>query len=238
MIATMADLERGIEFVRLYNELDHAVKKIVNEKGSVPFWKRLRMAAKKHPYIRRNLDELLEIHELRNAIVHHRSYPAEIIAIPTVEIVELLEAVVNGLNSPAQVMPTFKRQIHVFSPTSPLQESLAYMKRHGFRQIVLKSEGELHLISSNGIANWLLGQANGEAVVLAKATLGDLLAFEEPHSVEFLAEDATIDMARQIFDEAQRSRPRHLFAVLITKTGSPSEAPLGIITPRDLLALE
>lgn len=238
MICPMTDSKRGSEFIRLYNELDHAVKKIVNEKGSVPFWKRLRMAAKVHPHIRRNLDELLEIHELRNAIVHHRSYPATIIAIPTAEIVDKLAEVVAELSSPELLMPAFKRQIHVFSSTSPLHESLAYMKRQGFRQIVLKAEGQLALITSKGIANWLLGQADGKAVVLSDATLGDLLPFEETGSVEFLAQDSTIDTARQIFDIAQRSRPRHLFAVLVTKTGLPTEDPLGIITPRDLLALE
>lgn len=238
MICLMADLDRGIEFIRLYNELDHSVKKIVNEKGSVPFWKRLRMAAKKHPNIRRNLDELLEIHELRNAIVHHRSYPAEIIAIPTASIVKKLAGVVAELNTPRLVMPAFKRKIHVFSPTSPLHESLAYMNRHGFRQIVLKSAGELSLVTSNGIANWLLGQAEGTALVLSEATLSDVLPFENAGSVEFLSQGSTVDQARQIFDEAQRSRPRHLFAVLVTKNGSRSEDPLGLITPRDLLATE
>ena len=228
----------GLEFIRLYNELDHSVKKLVDEKASVPFWKRLRMAANKHPLIRRNLDQLLEIHELRNAIVHHRSYPEEIIAIPTASIVGKLAGVVAELNSPPLVMPRFKRQIHVFSPSSPLHESLAYMKRHGFRQIVLKTEGQLALITSKGITNGLLGQAEGSALVLSEASLGDLLPYEEPGAVEFLAQDSTVDAARQVFDEAQRSRPRNLFAVLVTSSGSPKEDPLGLITPRDLLALE
>ena len=51
----------------------------------------------------------------------------------------------------------------------------------------------------------------------------------------FLAQDASLDTARGIFEEANVRKPRRLYAILITEHGTPQEEPLGIITPRELL---
>jgi CBS domain-containing protein len=231
----MTDAERCDEFLALYNEVDHHVKKIVDVKGSVPFWKRLRMGAKQHAGLKRYLDDLLEFHELRNAIVHHRAYPKELIAVPTERTVALMRDIVQALAAPAHVIPAFAREIHVFVPTEPLTGALAYMSKHDFRQIVVRDAGALKLVTSLGVALWLIDNAKGEIVNLKETSLGDVLSYEHDDSVAFLPQDASLDTARGIFEEANVRKPRRLYAILITEHGTPQEEPLGIITPRELL---
>ena len=63
----MEERTRAEEFIRLYNELDHFLKSQSDDKPSVPFWKRLKDAARRNPTLKRSLDDLLEFHQLRNA---------------------------------------------------------------------------------------------------------------------------------------------------------------------------
>jgi CBS domain-containing protein len=231
----MTDEERSDEFLALYNELDHLLKQLVDLKGSVPFWKRLRIGAKRHAGLRRYLDDLLEFHELRNAMIHHRAYPKEIIAVPTEQTVEQMRAIVMSLSEPPTVIPAFSREIHVFVPTEPLAGALAYMSKHDFRQIVVRDGGALKLVTSLGVALWLIANAKGEIVNLKETSLGDVLEYEHDDSVAFLPRDASLDTALGIFEEASVKKPRRLYAILITEHGTPDEEPLGIITPRELL---
>lgn len=234
----MTDAERCDEFLALYNEVDHLLKQIVDQKGSVPFWKRLRIGAKQHAGLKRYLDDLLEYHELRNAIVHHRAYPKELIASPTERTVEAMRNIVTALSAPPAVIPAFSREIHVFVPAEPLTGALAYMSKHDFRQIVVKSDGQLRLVTSLGVALWLIDNAKNEIVNLKQTSLGDVLEYEHDDSVAFLPQDASLDTARGIFEEASVKKPRRLYAILITGHGTPQEEPLGIITPRELLGNE
>ena len=65
-----------------------------------------------------------------------------------------------------------------------------------------------------------------------------MLEYEHDDSVAFLPRNASLDVARGIFEEANVKKPRHLYAILITEQGTPEEEPLGIITPRELLGNE
>lgn len=228
----------GSEFLTLYNELDHLLQKITGERGGVPFWKRLRIAAKKDPVIKRHLDDLLEFHELRNAIIHHRSYPKELIAIPTAEVVAEFRQVVQRLSAPPRVIPAFASEVHVFSPSTPLREVLQYMYSRGYSQVVSRAEGRLRLTTSSGITRWLAAGVNAGEVPFESATLGDVLPFDREEALQLIGKDASIDEALGVFQQSlERKRPR-LFAIVITETGDAGENPLGIITPRDLLVEE
>lgn len=228
----------GAEFLTLYNELDHLLQKITDERGGVPFWKRLRIAAKREPVVRRHLDDLLEYHELRNAIIHHRTYPKELIATPTAETVAEFRRVVEHLSAPPKVIPAFASEVHVFSPKTPLKEVLQYMFSRGYSQVVSRVEGRLRLTTSSGLTRWLAAMVNADDVPYQSATMADVLPFDREEALQLIARDASIDQALAIFQSSlERKRPR-LFAIVITETGDAAEEPLGIITPRDLLVEE
>jgi len=109
------------------------------------------------------------------------------------------------------------------------------MSKHDFRQIVVRNNGELRLVTSLGVALWLIANAKSEIVNLKDTTLGDVLAYEHDDSVAFLPRTASLDEARGVFEQASIQKPRRLYAIVITEHGDPHEEPLGLITPRELL---
>ena len=230
--------DRGQEFIRLYNELDHWLKKLTSSRGSVPFWKRIRLAAKQEPALNRYLDDLLEFHELRNAIIHHRSYPQELLATPTAGTVARMEEILGKLLSPQHVIPVFQRDMHVFGPATQLVEVLKYMRHHGYSQVVSRVDGRLKLTTSSGITRWLAAQAEAGECHLAGVTLADILPHDRDGSFMLIRAGATVEEALSIFQQSLHVRRPRLFALVITKNADPGEEPLGIITPRDLLVEE
>ncbi len=184
------------------------------------------------------MDDLLEYHELRNAIVHHRAYPKELIAAPSQQAVDRLQAIVDEVVSPPAVYPRFKRDIHVFDATAPLAHALAYMNKQQFRQIVVRRESRLCLVTDSGIARWLLSHVTEERLNLPEAVIGDVLPYESKEAMAIVSKYCTVEEARGIFETANKKHPRRLFAIVITETGQPDEKPLGIITPRDLIVVD
>lgn len=232
----MPDL--GAEFLRLYNEIDHLLKQLTDLRPSTPFWKRLRSAAKREHGLKRYVDDLLEFHELRNAIIHHRAYPDELVATPSEKTVARLREIVDWLNAPPRVIPAYASKVRVFSPSTPLSEVLQFIYSRGFSQVVSRFEGRLRLTTSSGITRWLAAMINAGEVPFETATLNDVLPFDTEDAMQLIARDASVDEALAIFQASlERKRPR-LFAIIITETGQAHEEPLGIITPRDLLVEE
>jgi len=227
--------DRGELFIQLYNELDHWLKKIAKRRGSVPFWKRIREAAKYEPALNRYLDDLLEFHELRNAIIHHRSYPAELLAMPTEETVERMQVILEKLLRPQLVGNAFKSDVHVFGPATLLTEVLKYMRHNGYSQVVSRLDGKLKLTTSSGITRWLAAQAEAGCIDIEEVTLGDILPHDRSGAFELIAAHETVETALATFQKSLHASKPRLFALIITKNGEPQEAPLGIITPRDLL---
>lgn len=230
--------ELGDEFLRLYNEVDHHLKKLADVRPSMPFWKRLRIAAKHEHGLKRYLDDLLEYHELRNAIIHHRAYPDELIATPSEATVARLRAIVEWLNAPPLVIPTFASEVRVFDPDTALKEVLQYLYGRGFSQVLSRSMGRLRLTTSSGITRWLAAGVNAGEVAFERATLKDVLPFDTEDAMQLLARSATVDEALAVFQASLSSKRQRLFAIIITEHGDASEEPLGIITPRDLLVEE
>jgi len=226
------------DFLRYYNEIDYKLKQLTGERGSVPFWKRLRIAAKKEPCLKRYYDDILECHELRNAIIHHKSYPEEVIAEPAEHIVELMREIYTRLFEPPRVIPAFESDVHVFSPHTPLKEVLQYMYSRGYSQVLSRASGLLKLTTSSGITRWLAAMVNAGEVPFETTTLSAVHEFDRPDAMKLLSRGASVDEALAIFQATLSQKRPRLFAIVITETGQGHEEPLGIITPRDLLGEE
>jgi hypothetical protein len=139
--------------------------------------------------------------------------------------------------------------LRVFAPEEPLSAALHYMHQRGFTQVVARQRGELRLVTAAGITRWLaahlddppITDGDGSSVPAASridltgATIADVLELEKPDALALLRADATLEEAVDAFQHAVAGRHGRLFALLITEHARPSEAPLGIITPADLL---
>jgi hypothetical protein len=245
-----AEQERGREFLRLFNEIDHHVKRLTQSQGGEGFFRRLQWASRDQPQIKRYIDDLMEFAELRNALVHDRRFPNRMIAVPTEETIVAFRRLVEHLVRPKRVIPAFASELRVFGTAEPLAAALEYMHRGGYTQVVVREAGELRLLTAAGITRWLaagmdlVGPAAGRSSdeyrpaggpTVETATIADALAHEKPEAMALIAASATVEEATDLFQQALAKRRVRLFAIVITQTGQPTEAPLGIITPADLL---
>jgi len=173
--------------------------------------------------------------DLRNTIVHHRSYPREIIAEPTEVTLVRFAEVVRHVLSPERLIPSFQKDVQCFSPSDQLVSVLRYMRQNDFSQVAIRKDGELSLLTTEGIARWFEGQAEEDIISVTAATVEEALAHDIPDSLEIMSRDHTIYEARETFASALKNRRPRLFAILITETGKRTEQPLGVVTPWDLL---
>ena len=84
------------------------------------------------------------------------------------------------------------------------------------------------------MTRWLSARASEEVLDLREASVKDALAHtEDPENHQFLKRDATVFDALASFD-AFEARGKRLDALLITHSGKPTEALLGIVTVYDV----
>lgn len=134
-----------------------------------------------------------------------------------------------------KVYPTFKRKVKCYSSDEPLSSALAEMKGNNFSQVVIKVQIKLRLITTDGLASWLIKMMSTENFNLNKASVNHILRYERDDNVSFFSRDRTVADARKEFvDTLSKNRPK-LYAIIITETGKSNEEPLGIITPWDFL---
>lgn len=236
------DQQRGHEFIRLFNEIDHHIRRVVGSSGGESFFRRLQWSARDNPALKRYQDDLMEYAELRNALVHDRRFPNRMIAVPVERTLADFRRLVERVVRPRRVLPAFGRDLRVFAPEEPLSAALDYMHQQGYTQIVAREAGVLRLATAAAVTRWLtarLAGADGStatgSVDLAGARVGDVLALEKPEALGLIGRDATVEEALDVFQQSLSRRRGRLYALLITEHGAADEAPLGIITPADLL---
>ena len=228
-------MDRAQQFIQLYNQLSRYLREHSDADTNLPFYQLIRVASTTHSTVRRYLADLKEYGDLRNAIVHNQTYPQQVIAEPTEATITQFTRIVESITAPKRLIPTFQKNLHLFSTQDLLLEALGYIKNNEFSQIVVQSQAGLSLLSIEGIALWFAEQQRAEMNV-EKVTIGDALAHEHPDNALFMARNAFVDDAREAFAEGTltRTHPR-LMAIIITNTGKRTEQPLGIVTPWDLL---
>ncbi len=227
-------MDRAQQFIQLYNQLSRYLREHSESDSNLPFYQLIRTVATTHSTVRRYLADLKEYGDLRNAIVHNQTYPQVVIAEPTEATIAQFTHIVQSITAPKRLLPTFQKQVRVFSTEAPLLEALDYLKNNQYSQVVVQTRNGLALLSIEGIALWLADQQRTEMNV-ANVTVGEAVVHENPDNVLFMARNAIIDDAREAFSTTlTRPHPR-LLVIVITNTGKRTEPPLGLITPWDLL---
>ncbi len=228
-------MDRAGEFIRLHNEISAHLRRMMKVDSAIPFTQLVDLAGKQDATVRRAADRLKDYADLRNAIVHHRSFPKEVIAEPTQATLERFSAVVDRILNPVQLIPAFRKELQIFSTEQPLIQALTYMRKNDFSQVIVRRNGKLGLLTAEGIAKLLEEKATDDIISIQESTVGDSLLLELQDSFVLMRRTQTVDEAREAFAMSiENGRPR-LFAVLITETGKDTEEPLGIVTPWDLL---
>lgn len=228
-------MTRADEFIELFNRLSDYLVRIIGEDENHSFSALVDRAGERNSAVRAEARRLKDYGDLRNAIVHHRSFPREVIAEPTAKAVSEFACIVERVLSPKPLIPTFSTEIRSFRPDERLVDALRYMGENDFSQIVVLKSDHLWMLTVEGIARWVERQTEDPIIDVSEATVDDALSCEASNGFRLMRRKDTVYDAREEFINAlERQQPR-LFALIVTENGKPTEKPLGIVTPWDLL---
>ena len=222
-------------FIRTYNQIDSALRVQGDMKRSISYTEAVRKAARTNSIVAKYEDQLIDYGRLRNAIVHN-SDPDITIAEPHTEVVEDYEKIARLICTPPLAVKTVcKKVVSTIEYNVKLEEVIEYGYKSGFSNIPIFKEG------------MLIGVANGQKLIdvvgkkiyekrdicdyLKTTTIEEALKeFSNDNYYTIAPENITLDKVLNLFTENRR-----LLVILITKTGTLLEPPVGIITLSDIM---
>ena len=227
-------MSSSARFLDAFSAIEKLLRKMSRADRQVSFYQLVDAAAQRSPGVRRHKDDLKEYADLRNAIVHERS-DGRAIAEPHESVVSELRRLAVALANPPRVLPLFQTKVHSVEITDRICEVLAFFFPRNFSQVPVMSNGRLvGLLTTTTVSRWLAAQARHELVVLTDHSVGDALKhLEHGGNWRVVARSTLLADVLDAFDVAKAAGKR-LDAVLVTNSGRPTEALIGIITIHDM----
>lgn len=179
-------------------------------------------------------DDLIQISQLRNAIVHEQVREDFVIAEPNQWIVHRILTIEAALLQPELVLPRFGKKVTGFEETLPLKELLRVVAKKRYSQFPLYHKGKFTgVITLRDIGYWVSRESlNGNLYFNNKLAKDLILSDGKTTNYEFVPKDCTILTVESMFKEKAL-----LEVILITEDGNQDGELLGIIRPRDMLIL-
>lgn len=224
-------------FINCYNLIDTALRTQGDMRRSIGYTEAVRRSARTNKIVAKYEDKLIDYGRLRNAIVHN-SNDEIIIAEPHLSVVEEYEKITSLIITPPLAINTVSKNIvSCIEYDVKLKDVMEYDYTSGFSNIPIFKKG------------MLIGVANGQKIIdvlgkkvyqkedigkyIENTSIEDVIKeFPDQNYYAIANEKITLDKVLNMFSEN-----RKLLLVLITKTGSLLEAPLGIITISDIMAI-
>ena len=232
-------MRAGDKFIKLFNELESKLRQKIKVDDYITFHRMVEIVAEKDYVVRRNQRKLQKLANLRNAIVHDTEYPYKIIADPRDDTLDILKNLLETITNPPKLIPKFQNsQLRIFELNESLISCLKFMDEYDFSQVVVAEFDKYRILSSEGIIGWLRSSKNVGLVDIENASIGDALPFEDIEECGYLSRNDPIELAIELFEKTIQKGIARLNAILITHSGKPTEKPLGIITPWDLMGIE
>ncbi len=222
-------------FVNCYNMIDNALRQQLNLRGGISYTEAVRRAARTNSLVRKYEDTLIEYGRLRNAIVHNDN-DKYVIAEPHHEVVEEYEKITELICTPPLALSTVAN--HVISCIEhdvKLKGVLEFGYKSGFSNIPIFKKGMLIGVATGQKISDVLGKKIYQKVdikqYIEETSIEDVLKeFMGENYYATANKDITLDKVLSMFQEN-----RKLTCIVITPTGSLMEAPLGIVTVRDIM---
>ena len=224
-------------FINAYNSIDYAIRIQHNFKRSMSFSEVVRKSVPINFIVRKYEDDLVDFGRLRNAIIHN-SNEQFVIAEPHDDVVEKIEHIAQLLTTPPKAINAIiDRDVLCVQNDVSLKDVIKLIATSEFSNIpVFKNGG-------------LIGVANGQRILdvlgrqivknkniddfISNITIEDVLLEPVPYkNYDVVSKEATIEEILNLFN-----KNRKLLTVLITKSGTLNETPIGIITTSDVIYL-
>lgn len=224
-------------FINAYNSIDYAIRIQHNFKRSMSFSEVVRKSVPINFIVRKYEDDLVDFGRLRNAIIHN-SNEQFVIAEPHDDVVEKIEHIAQLLTTPPKAINAIiDRDVLCVQNDVSLKDVIKLIATSEFSNIpVFKNGG-------------LIGVANGQRILdvlgrqivknkniddfISNITIEDVLLEPVPYkNYDVVSKEATIEEILNLFN-----KNRKLLTVLITKSGTLNETPIGIVTTSDIIYL-
>ncbi|MBQ2864462.1 MAG: hypothetical protein IJE91_03245 [Clostridia bacterium] len=232
----MTSTNNSKRFIRTYNQIDSALRIQGDMKRSISYTEAVRKAARTNSIVAKYEDALIDYGRLRNAIVHN-SDPDLAIAEPHDEVVEEYEKIAELICTPPLAVKSniCNKVISTIEYNVSLKEVMEYGYKSGFSNIPIFKEGMLIGVANAGKIAEVIGKKIYEKQdinsFLEKTTIEEVLReFTNDNYYTIANEKITLDKVLNLFTEN-----RKLLVILITKSGTLLEPPLGIITISDIM---
>lgn len=224
-------------FINAYNSIDYALRVQHNFKRSMGFSDMIRRAVSINHIVRKYEDDLITFGRLRNAIIHG-SNDEVLIAEPHADVVTKIQHIERLITTPPKALDILsEKEVFTVNYDLKVKDVIKKMSISKFSNLPVYKNGEL------------IGVANGQKILNAIGSNllenDDANEFLENHTIEEIVElpvdntyyrvmnsDCTID---QVLAEFLSNRK--LLVIIVTKTGTMHEPPLGIITSTDYMVL-
>lgn len=224
--------ERAEEFLSSFNRIEKWFREQLNNPTNMGFSEMVRrLSRKKDSHIPLFQDDLLQMAQLRNAIVHEQISTDFVIAEPNEWAVNRMREIEQALISPEKVLPKFAKKVTGFDINISIKDILAIVARKQYSQFPIYDAGIFKgLITVRGLGIWLAVESSKGDIQLEGRKAAELLVSNYKGSnYQFVGKDTTVFQVEELFVTQVR-----LEAILITKDGNPNGSLLGIIRPRDL----
>lgn len=219
-------------FLSSYNRIEKELKRQLGNPSSMGFSEMVRRLSKKRDnLVGSHENDLLQLAQLRNAIVHDQIADDFVIAEPNDWAVDRILLIEKALTNPEKVLPRFAKKVTGFEQTLPLLELLKIVAQKRYSQFPIYDKGIFQgLITLRTIGLFFAEASLHKTLNLEGQTVQDLLVVTPKRTnFEFVAADTTVAEVEQMF------RTENLLeAILITKEGNSDGNLLGIIRPRDI----
>lgn len=228
--------EIATAFLSSFNRIDKKMKEELSNPRNMGFSQMVRkLSIRKDLPIKKYENDLLQLSQLRNAIVHEQISEDFIIAEPNQWALDRIHKIEKELLQPELVCPRFKRKVVGFDQEMSLIDLLEIIAKKRYSQFPLYKHGDfVGLITLKGLGYWVAQESSKGMFRLENRKAKELLF--QPEKVvtyECVSPETTIHQAESLFEQNKL-----LDAILIAPNANPNEKLLGIIRPRDIVNIE
>jgi len=227
---------RAERFIEAFNNIDYSLRTRYSLNRSMSFSDLIRKSVVLNYIVRKYEDELIDFSRLRNAIVH-QSAPDKAIAEPHEDVVKQIEKIDRLINTPPRALDTVsRRDVLCVEYSETIENVIKLIASSGYSNIPVFKKGELEGIANSQRILDSLGQfllMGGDIQSYFNNTIESVISTIIPSTYYVVRdENITVEDALKVFHDNSR-----MLAILVTKTGSEREKPLGIITGADVMKM-
>lgn len=228
--------ERADIFLSTFNRIEKELKRQLGSPANMSFSEAVRRLSKRRDnLIGGSENDLLQLAQLRNAIVHDQVADDFVIAEPNEWAVERIKQIEENLLRPEKVLPRFEKKVTGFERDLPLVEIMKIITEKRYSQFPLYDSGKFMGLITLRTIGFYFAQASLSGSVSLKGRVAEdlLLATGKRVNFKFVSADTKVSEVEKMFQTEGV-----LEAILITKDGNSDGNLLGIIRPRDIYTQE